>query len=188
MQRHKLTALLCALMVCALALPAGAEALSASPVTEQIAATQAIKAYTDENVAQADIDAILAAGAKAPSARNGQPWRFTVVRNAEALASLGATGGVMIVLSGQDGTGQGMNVDFDCGLAAGYMYLAAQSLGLGANIVMGPVSRAEAMRDTLGIPDGYHAVMAITLGHYDTDAVSAATPRGDIASIVNEVP
>lgn len=185
---RKSFSLLLALALClGCALPAWAEEAGGSAVIDGILSAQAIKSYTDEAVSQADLDAILQAGAKAPSARNGQPWHFTVVTNAEALSALGAGGGLMIVISGQDAAGNGMNVDFDCGLATQNMYLAAHSLGLGANIVMGPVSRAGEMRDTLGIPEGYSPLMVLTVGHYDADAVSAATERNALADITNYV-
>lgn len=179
---------LLALVLClAFALSAGAEETGTSAVIEQIIAAQAIKTYTDEAITDEELNAILLAGSEAPSARNGQPWHFTVVKNAEALATLGANGGIMIVISGKAEAGDGMNVDFDCGLATQNMYLAAHSLGLGANIVMSPVSRAEGMRDTLGIPEGYTALMILTLGHYEVDVVSEATERNAVNTIINYV-
>lgn len=41
--------------------------------------------FTEEAVAEADIDQIISAGINAPSAMNGQPWHFSVVTDAETL-------------------------------------------------------------------------------------------------------
>lgn len=43
------------------------------------------QAFTEEAVAEADIDQIISAGINAPSAMNGQPWHFSVVTDAETL-------------------------------------------------------------------------------------------------------
>lgn len=67
------------------------------------------------------------------------------------------------------------------------MYLAAHVLGLGANIEMSGVSQANEMREVLGIPEGYEALMILRVGHVETDAVSEATTREDMDSKVDYV-
>ena len=180
-----LSMVLVLLSLCILAFPALGET---NPVIDGILSAQAMKNYTDETVSQGDLDLILAAGAKAPSARNLQPWRFIVVQNEELSARISRNGGTIIIIAGLKTGEAGMNVDFDCGLAAQNMYLAAQSLGLGANIAMSPVSSVNAMADTLGIEDGYEAIMVLTIGHYETDTISAATPRNEVADITTFIP
>ena len=52
--------------------------------------------FTDEAVAQKDIETIVQAGINAPSAMNGQPWHFSVITDAEVLKQIsGGTGGGM---------------------------------------------------------------------------------------------
>ena len=46
------------------------------------------QAFTEEAVAEADIDQIISAGINAPSAMNGQPWHFSVVTDAETLQQI----------------------------------------------------------------------------------------------------
>jgi len=69
------------------------------------------KSFTNEAVADEDLDIILKAGINAPSARNSQPWHFSVVRDAEILkeieAGMGGGGGMMIPPPGGQAPSQG---------------------------------------------------------------------------------
>jgi nitroreductase len=140
------------------------------------------KVFTANPVSDNDIDLIVKCGMKAPSGRNFQPWKFTVVKDqtltGEILQNITA-GNILIVISGQikqDGT-----VDpFDCGLATENMYVAAQSLGLGAHIYAGPVAIINTnYKEKLGIPAEYKAVTVLRVGGIDknVDAVSSASTR-----------
>lgn len=44
--------------------------------------------FTEEAVAQKDIETIVQAGINAPSAMNGQPWHFSVITDAEVLQQI----------------------------------------------------------------------------------------------------
>ena len=70
-------------------------AASADPVTvlRDIATTQY---FTEEAVAQADVETIVQAGINAPSAMNGQPWHFSVITDNAVLEQIsGGMGGGM---------------------------------------------------------------------------------------------
>lgn len=57
----------------------------------EIVNRRSIRAYLPEPVSRAEIEAVLRAGALAPSSKNRQPWRFTVAlgaAKAEALAAM----------------------------------------------------------------------------------------------------
>jgi nitroreductase len=54
---------------------------------------RSIRDYTDEPVAERDLDLILEAARQAPSGENAQPWRFIIVRDPEARRKLGALAG-----------------------------------------------------------------------------------------------
>jgi nitroreductase len=57
---------------------------------EDLMATQrAVRHFTDQPVDDALIERLLRLASRAPSARNVQPWRFIVVRNASAKGALG---------------------------------------------------------------------------------------------------
>jgi nitroreductase len=147
---------------------------------------RAHRAFLDEPVSQEYLDTIIQCGIQAPSAMNAQPWRFTVVTNREIASRIvGRTNGVVIVVSGSE---RGISTEFDCGLATQAMYTAAQALGLGANIYLMPVAQVNAtMREALAIPDGYHAVMILCVGHIDVDTVSSASQRDSVDRLVNYI-
>ena len=147
--------------------------------------------YGPGTVTKAELDLIIQAGIRAPSAANRQPWFFTVVQN-EALAKQiipqTSAGNVLIVVSAAgDGKTNGA-VILDCALAAQSMYLAAQALGLGSRIYTGPVDGVNSrFKADLGIPQDRNAVVIIRIGRLPTgtDAVSSASPRNSADRIVN---
>ena len=62
-----------------------------APDTDAVSVLQNIKTtqyFTDEAVAQKDIETIVQAGINAPSAMNGQPWHFSVITDAEVLQQI----------------------------------------------------------------------------------------------------
>lgn len=59
--------------------------MSALELVKDIATTQY---FSDEDVADEDVETILMAGVNAPSAMNGQPWHFSVVSDAEVLQQI----------------------------------------------------------------------------------------------------
>ncbi len=163
--------------------PAASAQTKGEEIVNFIASVYSHKAFTDAEVSARDVELILKCGIKAPSARNLQPWRFTVVRDRELMKKLipdAKPGNVVIVVSGQEKGAPAAAVAFDCGLATQNMYLAAQALGLGSHMYTGPVANVNAnYRKQLGIPDGYAAVSMLKLGVVErkADATSAASAR-----------
>ena len=162
-----------------------------SSVTNLIMSSYSARMFTSDPVPDSQLNVILKCGIKAPSARNIQPWKFTVVRDTALNASIIrdiTPGNVLVFVSGQE-TGQpGMNIDFDCALAAENMYIAAISLGLGAHIYTGPVlSIDDAKKQELEIPEGYRVVTILRIGSIDNsvDAVSSASARKSLEEVVN---
>ena len=163
---------------------------SGNPVLEAIAASYSASAFVEGEVADIDIERILTAGAKAPSAKNAQPWHFTVVKNYETASGLlraAKDGSAVIIISGKrDIVTDTMR--YDCGLASAYMQLAAEALGYGARIYIEPVNEIERnQRGTLGIPDGYEVLGALLVAH-TVDTVASATPRNSLSGHVNYAP
>jgi nitroreductase len=149
------------------------------------------KMFTSEPVSDKDLDLILKCGMKAPSARNSQMWKFTVVKDntltGEIVSNI-TPGNVLIIVSGMESEQQGANIDFDCALATENMYIAAQSLGLGAHIYGSPVNTINTTKkEVLAIPGGYRVVTVLRVGHIDksVDAVSSASTRKKIEEVVN---
>ena len=54
---------------------------------------RSIRDYTPEPVSDADLDLILEMGRQAPSGEDAQPWRFIIVKDADARKKLGAIAG-----------------------------------------------------------------------------------------------
>ncbi len=131
-------------------------------------------------------------GMKAPSARNSQLWKFTVIRDENLISQVvrnPVPGNVVIIVSGLEDDKEGINVDFDCALATENMYVAAQGLGLGAHIYTGPIRGVNSQKQDFGIPTGYRAISVLRVGDIDrnVDAVSAASARKEKEEVVNFV-
>lgn len=147
------------------------------------------KVYSSEAVTDQQLDQILRCGVKAPSARNLQPWRFTVVRDEAVMKEVigdVVPGNVLVVVSGKESE-SGATPDFDCGLATESMFVAAHGLGLGARIYSSPAGKLNARREFFGIPEGYKAVAVLRIGQVDksVDGVTAATPRKSLEEVVH---
>jgi len=140
-------------------------------------------------IPKADLDQIIKAAVRAPSARNAQPWQFTVVQNltlAKKMVSQTVDGNVIIVVSASgDGKTNGTEI-LDCALAVQSIYLAAQALGYGSRIYTGPMNDINKnLKAELGLPSGHSAVALVRVGKVEkTDAVSGASPRKSVDSVV----
>ena len=146
--------------------------------------------YAPGAVTKAELDLIVQAGIRAPSAANRQPWHFTVVQNqalAKQIVSQASDGNVLIVVSAAgDGKTNGA-VILDCALAAQSMYLAAQALGLGSRIYTGPMDTINSrFKGDLGLPADQNAVVLVRIGRLPAgvDAVSSASPRNSADQLV----
>jgi nitroreductase len=145
--------------------------------------------YSSEPVTDQQLDLILQCGIKAPSARNRQPWKFTVIKDESVMKEIinGAVpGNVLIVISGIESE-NGTTSDFDCGLAAENMFVAAHGLGLGARIYGSPAGNINSNKERFQIPSGCKAVVVLRIGNADmsVDAVSGATPRKNPEEVIN---
>ncbi|MDL2229481.1 nitroreductase family protein [Treponema sp. OttesenSCG-928-L16] len=151
----------------------------------------AARNFAAGEVTEEEIKTILECGAWAPSARNGQPWHFTVVRDrglGKKIISNLTENNIIIIVSASKEQKPGMNADLDCGLAVQNIYLAAQALGLGSRIYTGPVDSVNKnYRNELGFPEGFEAVALIRIGRLQdsADALSAASGRKELGAIVN---
>jgi nitroreductase len=147
------------------------------------------KVYTTEPVTGEQLDLILKCGIKAPSGRNIQPWKFTVIKDEATMKEIindVVPGNVLIIVSGIESE-KGTTPDFDCALATESMFIAAHGVGLGARIYGSPTGKINSNKDLFQIPSGYKAVIVLRIGNTDksVDAVSAATPRKKFQEVVN---
>ena len=129
-----------------------------NPVVQTILSGYSAKNFIAEPVSEHDINLILECGIKAPSARNSQLWKFTVIKDESLIspvARFAKPGNVIIIVSGAETAPEGMNVDFDCALATENMYVAAQELELKTHIYTGPIRNINAKKQEYQIPEGY---------------------------------
>jgi nitroreductase len=150
----------------------------------------AARNYSSGAVTKAEIDLIIQAGIRAPSAANRQPWNFIVVQDqvlAKKLIPQITDGNILIVVSAAgDGKTNG-TVILDCGLAVQSMYLAAQALGLGSRIYTGPIDTINKdFKKDLGLAENVSAIAVVRIGRLpaNVDAVSSASQRNSSDKIV----
>jgi nitroreductase len=158
-------------------------------VTSVILSGYSERVYSPEPVTDQQLDQILKCGIKAPSGRNNQPWKFTVIKDEASMKEIineVTPGNVLVIVSGV-ASENGTTPDFDCGLATESMFIAAHSLGLGARIYGSPTGNINAKKELFQIPSGYKAVVVLRIGNTDksVDAVTTATPRKRTEDIVN---
>lgn len=139
---------------------------------EAITSRRQIRSFTAEPIPAADLNQILEAGRRAPSARNAQRWDFVVVTDAAARRRLsgvwqgagwtaGAPAVVAIVIENAEGR-QAAFDQFDMGQAAMQMMIAAAGLGIGSG--QAHVEDQELARSVLGFPSDRHCALLIALG------------------------
>ena len=142
---------------------------------DAIRARRNVRQYTGQPIAREDLERILEAGRRAPSAGNGQPWNFVVVTGREQLIELAKVfdrGGRHIARSAatialvanqpDDGRSRDLLM-YDLGQATVTMMLAAADLGIGSG--HSAVADQEQAQRVLGLPDGYLAIYLIGLGY-----------------------
>ena len=148
------------------------------------------RAYKEEQLPEEVLGAILRAGLESPSARNRQPWHFSVVQNPELIQAVHDEAAKML---GKNGSPRFSDPAFqmfyhaptavflfgekdfdwtpvDCGIAVENMALAAEGLGVGSVILGLPKAafkgeKADELRERLGCPEGYDFVIAMALGY-----------------------
>ena len=159
-------------------------------VLQAISNRRSHRAYKAEQLPEETLSAILQAGLESPSARNHQPWHFSVVQDKELIQAVHDEAAKVI----EEGVSPRFadpnfqifyyaptvififgEKDFlwtqvDCGIAVENMALAAEGLGIGSVILGLPAwafkgEKADELRERLGCPDGYDFVIALAVGY-----------------------
>ena len=137
----------------------------------------ATRNFATGTIPRADLDLIVQAAVRAPSASNRQPWFFTVVQNldlAKKIVPQAVEGNVLIIVSTE---GTASSQILDCGLATQNIYLAAQALGFASRIYTGPIDNLNrTLKGELGLPANRNAIALVRIGR-SVDATSSASTR-----------
>lgn len=141
---------------------------------EAITSRRNVRAYADRPIAPEDLDRILEAGRRAPSASNRQMWDFIVCtdraqlqelskvwRGAGHVASSMAT--IVLLAPINDDDRMRMLAQFDLGQVAMSMMIAAASLGIGSG--HSAVGDQDLARSILGFPEDRLCAYMIALGY-----------------------
>ena len=76
-----------------------------SDIANLVSAAYSSKSFATAPVNPKDLELILRCGVRAPSARNSQPWHFTVIRDVETMKKIvpdTLKGNILIIVSGLD--------------------------------------------------------------------------------------
>ena len=141
---------------------------------DAIRARRNVRSYQQRPIAAGDLDRILEAGWRSPSASNRQPWDFVVVTDRTQLQALtevwmgarhlaGAAAAVVMTLR-QPEEERYLTIDqYDLGQATMAMMLAAIDLGIGSG--HSAVGDQGACRRILAIPEDRICAYMLALGY-----------------------
>ena len=152
-----------------------------NPVLEAIADRRSIRAYIEKKITREQIDKLIKAAQESPSARNSQPWHFSVTENTGLFKEISDEvskvlqedvgdifhGAPLAIFLSCDASSRWGRVD--CGIAVQTIALAAYSLGLGSVILGRPDPaltgpRADYFKKRLKFPESYDFAVAIAIG------------------------
>ena len=133
-----------------------------------------IRQYTQDPIAPADLDRILEAGRRSPSARNRQWWDFVVCTDHQQLAELagvwqgakhiaGAAVAVAVIVEETDDSQTRETMQYDLGQLTMSMMVAATDLGIGS--AHAAVRDQPLARRILGFPDDRICAWLIGFGY-----------------------
>ena len=140
---------------------------------DAIRARRNVRSYQERAIAPEDLDRILEAGRRTPSAGNQQAWDFVVCTDREQLAQLAKvwrSGGhvarsaatIALVAPNLDDARSRDLIQYDLGQATMSIMLAAADLGIGS--AHSAVSDQELARRLLGFPEDRFCAWLISLG------------------------
>jgi nitroreductase len=164
-------------------------------IYEAMRTRTSVRGYRRDPGADDTLKRVLDAARIAPSGKNGQPWTFIVVRDAETRARLVpackgqgfiAEAPVVIAACGREELayqkmgGYWNSLPVDIGIAFAHLMLAATAEGLGTCWIGAFLE--EEVRTILGVPPGVKIVALTPLGHPKGDR--STRPRKALDEIV----
>lgn len=149
---------------------------------ELIYTRRSIRQYVDRPIENESIRKLLEAAISAPSGKNGQPWKFSVVMSTgdiERLAKLSIYGRWMrkakcfiVVFLDKSCSYHYVKDIQSCGAAIQNILLAAHAMGIGSCWIGEIIEKGEEIKSLLGIENSNLELMGIvTLGYSDVQDV-----------------
>lgn len=141
---------------------------------DAICARRNVREYQPRAIAGEDLDRIVEAGWRAPSAKNRQPWDFVIVTDPTQLQELstvwrgaghiaGAPAAIAIVVPEPPDERRLVTDNYDVGQATMAMMIAATDLGIGTG--HSSVGDQDKARAILGVPDGHLVAFLLGVGY-----------------------
>jgi len=128
---------------------------------------RAVRVFRDEQLSDADLDAIIEAARWTGSSKNNQNWKFIVIRDPEQKARLVEAGSFMTPVKNAPCVVALVDLsegyEFDIGRAAQNIMLAAEAIGVASCPVT--LHNDAAAAEILGLPEGVRARYAVALGY-----------------------
>jgi nitroreductase len=143
---------------------------------DAIRARRNVRSYTTQSVSDEDLDRIVEAGWRAPSASNRQHWDFVIVTDRQQLTELAtvwrsaqhvatAAAAIALVLPDLADDHDRVLDQYDIGQATYAIMLAATDLGIGTgHSSVGDQSKARAI---IGVPDTHVVAYLLGVGYPD---------------------
>lgn len=166
-------------------------------VLRRLRRTRQIRRFTDEPVAEADVQAILEVCRWTGSSTNTQPWRFIVIRDAQVRRRIaevsryarhvgGAPIAIAIEMPGDDAETDA----YDEGRVAERILVAAGAMDLGAGIGWAEKPEQPAVGELLGVAPPAFVRTIVSIGHPTEEArrprTGPGTGRRPLAEFVRE--
>ena len=141
---------------------------------DAIRARRDVRAFQRRPIPDADLDRILEAGRRSPSASNRQKWDFVVSTDREQLEELatvwqsaghvaGSAATIALVLAEPENDRNRLFDQYDLGQATMAMMITATDLGIGSG--HSTVGDQQASRRIFGIPEDHYSAYLLALGY-----------------------
>ncbi len=162
-------------------------------ISDTIKSRRSVRKYTDREIDNESVEAILEAARWAPSGLNNQPWRFIVIRNQavkEKLSDLTHYKNIMteskLAIAVFYNTADGYNRDKDLmsiGAAIQNMLLKAHDLGLGA-VWLGEILNQKEKVSEILLPGEKNELVAVVAFGYGNEKSPGTDKRKEISEIL----
>ncbi|MBN2185216.1 MAG: nitroreductase family protein [Candidatus Krumholzibacteriota bacterium] len=164
-------------------------------IYEAIRMRTSVRGYKPDAVEDEKLNRILDAARLAPSGKNGQPWRFVVVKDKETISKLVPAcknqkfleeAPILIAACGFEEEaykkmgGYWNSLPVDIGIALEHLMLAAEAEGLGTCWIGAFIE--DEVREILGVPEGVKIVALTPVGYPSQERT--IRPRKPLEEIV----